>query len=100
MLWTIHSRIFCAYGMDIGVGCGVHEVDGVGDSVFDRELDGVEIVAECFAEGERVAFDAGEQSRIVGWRIEDVSLCVGAAWVVGHNADLLLADDVAAEIAP
>ena len=47
-----------AYGVEIGVGGGVHEVDGVRDAVFDGELDGVEVVAEGLAEFERIFFDA------------------------------------------
>ena len=49
---------FFAYGVEVGVGGWVHEVDGVGDAVFYGELDGVEIVTEGFAESEGVFFDA------------------------------------------
>jgi len=35
---------------------------------------------------------------IVGWRVEDVAVFVRAARVVGHDADVGLADDVATEV--
>ena len=85
-------------GVEVGVGGGIHEVDGVWDAVFDSELDGVEIIAEGLAEGEGVAFDACEEALGIFGRIEDVALGVGQARVVGHDVDFFLADDVAAEI--
>ena len=67
-------EVFWAYGVEVGVGGGVHEVDGVGDAVFDGELDGVEIVAEGPAESERIFLDALQQFLVVGGRVEDVAL--------------------------
>ena len=47
-------EIGLAYGMEVGVGSGVHEVDGVGDAVFDSEFDSIEVVAERSAERQRI----------------------------------------------
>ena len=63
-----------AYGVQIGVGGGIHEVDGVGDAIFDGELDGVEVVAEGAAEDERILLHAGEQFRVVCRRVLEVAL--------------------------
>ena len=63
-----------ANGMEIGVGRGVHEVDGVGDAVLYGEFDGVEVVAERPAELERILLDACEQFFIVGRWVLDVAL--------------------------
>ena len=87
-----------AYGVEVGVGCGVHEVDGVGDAVFYSKFDGVEVVAECAAELERILFYAVEEFLVVGGRILHVAFVVRFARVVGHDVDLALADDVAAEV--
>ena len=91
-------EVFFADGVEVGVGGGVHEVDGVGDAVFDGELDGVEVVAESLAEREGVLFDALQELLVVLRRVEDVAVLVRAARVVGHDVDLGLADDVAAEV--
>jgi len=37
-LSTIQSKLSWPNGVDVGVGGGVHEVDGVGDAVFYGEL--------------------------------------------------------------
>ena len=87
-----------AYGVQVGVGGGVHEVDGVGDAVFYGKLYCVEVVAEGFADSESVFFYALEEFLVVLRRVEDVALLVGTAGVVGHDADFGLADDVAAEV--
>ena len=50
-----------AYGVQVCVGGGIHEVDGVGDAVFDGEFDGVEVVAEGLAELQGVLLDALEE---------------------------------------
>ena len=49
--------------VQVGVRRRVHEVDRVGNAVLDRELDGVEVVAERAAQRARVALDAREQRR-------------------------------------
>ena len=74
--FTIQSKLALAHGVQVGVGRGIHEVDGVGDAVFDGELDGVEVVAERAAELERILLDALEQLRIVGGWVLDIALGV------------------------
>ena len=91
-------EVSLTYGVEVGVGGGIHEVDGVGDAVFDGEFDGVEIVAEGAAECEGVFLDALEEFWIVGGRVLEVALVMGAARIVRHDVDLALADDVAAEV--
>src|SRR5687768_15228936 len=49
--------------VQVGIGRGVHEVDGVRHAVLDGELHGVEVVAERLAQRDRVALDALEQAR-------------------------------------
>ena len=61
--FTIHSKLASTDGVQLGVGRGVHEVDGVGHAVLDGELDGVQVVAERLADRVRIALDAGEQRR-------------------------------------
>jgi len=84
--------------VEIGVWSGIHEVDGVRNAVFDRELNGVEVVAERLAELERIPLDACEQLLVVFGRVLDVALVMGPARIVGHDLDLALANDVAAEV--
>ena len=43
---TIQAKFSVPHRVGIGVGRRVHEVDGVGHAVLDRELHGVEVVAE------------------------------------------------------
>ena len=81
-------EIGLAYGMEVGVGSGVHEVDGVGDAVFDSEFDSIEVVAERSAEGQRIFLNTRQESRIVGGRVLHVALVVWLARVVGHDVDL------------
>ena len=49
---------FFADGMQVGIRRRIHEVDSVRDAVFTGELDGVKVVPESFAEGERILFNA------------------------------------------
>ena len=72
-------EIGLAHGVQVGVGGGIHEVNGVGDAVFDGELDGVEIVAEGAAECEGVLLDALEEFRIVGRGILKIALVMRTA---------------------
>src|SRR6185436_3110390 len=72
-------EIGLAYGVEIGVWSGIHEVDGVRNAVFDRELNGVEVVAERLAELERIPLDACEQLLVVFGRVLDVALVMGPA---------------------
>ena len=51
-------EVVVADRVQVGVGRGIHEVDGVRNAVLDRELDGVQVVAERAAQRERVALDA------------------------------------------
>ncbi len=43
-------EVFRADRVEVGVGGGIHEVDGVGDSVFYGKFDGIEVVSQSFAE--------------------------------------------------
>src|SRR5260370_42045678 len=52
-------EVDCAYGVKVGVGGWIHEVDGVGDAVGYAELYGVEVVAEGAAKSEGVFFYSG-----------------------------------------
>jgi len=61
-------KIFLANRMQIGVGDGIHEVDGVGNAAGDGELDGIEVVAEGAAEGDGVSLDALEEFFADRWR--------------------------------
>ncbi len=91
-------EVFFADGDTVRVGRGVHEVDGVGDAVFDRELDRVEVVAEGLAQGQGVALHALDERRVIAGRVLDVALRVRPRGVVRHDAHVLLVDDVATEI--
>jgi len=84
--------------VEVGVGGGVHEVDGVGDAVFAGELYGVEVVAERFAEGQGIFFYSLQQLLVVLGSVEHIAVRMWAARIVGHDADFGLADDVAAEV--
>lgn len=92
------AEVGLAYGVQVSVGRGVHEVDGIGDAVLDGELDRVEIIAEGAAKGEGILLDALEELRIVGGRVLDVALVMRKARIVGHDVDLALADDVTTEV--
>lgn len=77
-----------AYRVEVGVGHGVHKVDGVGDAVLDGELDRVEIVTKGAAQREGVLLDALQELGIGSGRVEDVTVLVGLARVVGHDENL------------
>lgn len=92
------AKIGFSHRVDIGIGSGVHKVNGIGNPILHGEFDGVEVVAEGAAEGQGVPFDPRKQGRI-GWgRIEDIAIRVGPARVIGHDANLLASDDIAAEV--
>ncbi len=84
--------------MRVGVGRGIHEVDGVGHAVFHRELHRVEVVAEGAAERQRVFRHPLDERRRVLRRVLHVALVERRPRVVGHHVHLLLADHVAAEV--
>ena len=89
-------------GVHVGVRHGIHEVDGVGSSVFHRKLDAVQVVAKRAAKLERIFFhlpveQAGVQSS--GPRgVFQVALGVRPARIVGHDADSLLPNYKTAKI--
>ena len=87
-----------AHRVQVGVGRRVHEVDRVRHAVFDRELHGVQVVAERLAERLRVALDPREQLGRICRRRAHVALVKRRARIVRHDVDLFLADDVAAEV--
>src|SRR5215469_2603629 len=47
-------EILLAHGVNVSVRCWVHEVDRVRNVVLAGELDGVQVVAERLAQGDRV----------------------------------------------
>lgn len=85
-------------GVEVGIGHRIHEIDGKGDAVFDGEFDGVDVVSQGLTEANGVLLDAFEEAFGGCWLILKVSLGVGFARIVGHDAHLLLPDDVAAEV--
>ena len=59
-------EILLADRMQLRVGRGIQKIDGVGDAVFDRELDGVQIVAQRAAQLQAIAFDAAYMAGSMG----------------------------------
>ena len=57
------GEVVLADRVDVGVRRRVAEVDGVGDAVAHRHLDGVEVVAEPEVEGQHVVVHLLEQRR-------------------------------------
>ncbi|WP_433965555.1 hypothetical protein [Tunturiibacter gelidiferens] len=51
--------------MKVSIWSWVHKVDGVGDAVFYGELDGIEVVAQGFTEGEGIFLYALEELLVV-----------------------------------
>ncbi len=71
-LWPSHGQfgngvddpveVLLADRVDIRVGRGIHEVDGVGDAVFAGKLDGVQVVTQRAAQCE-----ASRSTRSSSW---------------------------------
>ena len=96
---TIQSKFSSPDRMQIRVRRRIQKIDGVRDAVFDRELDGVQIVAQRAAQLQAIAFDArGTWCGVDGRRVQHIAMRVRTARIVLHDVHLLLADHVAAEI--
>lgn len=90
-------EVFASEGVEVEVGRGVEEVDGVGSAFVDGELDGIALVAEGGGETAGVAFDAFCE-RAGGWGEGGMeALVVGQVGIVGGDADVR-ADDEAAVV--
>ncbi len=92
-------EVVFADGIDVGVGRGIHEVDGVGNAVFAGELDRVQVVAQRATEREGIAFSTRSSSLgSVCGRLLHVALMKRRRRIVVHDVHFLLADHVAAEV--
>jgi len=83
-------EVCLANGVQVRIRHGVHEVDGIGNAVFDGKLDGIEFVAQRVAKLERVQPDVLQQPAAIARRLRQVALGVRFARVIGHDADLFL----------
>ncbi len=86
---TIHSKFVRADGRDVRVRRGVQEVDRVRDSVADRQLDRVELVAESAGQLQAVAPQALLERRLDRYFRADVPVLVRLSRVVSHDPDVL-----------
>src|SRR5215471_16933808 len=91
-------EVVLADRVEVGVGSGVQEVDCVGDTVADRELESVEVVPESSRQLAAVPHDALVQGRLDPLSVTDVALVMGTPRVVAHDVDVAPADRVAAEV--
>lgn len=84
-------------GVQVEVGRGIEEVDGIGSAVVDGELDGVALVAECGGEASGIALDA--EGQVGRGRVKGgvKALMVWGAGIVGCDA-YVGTDDEAAEV--
>src|SRR5882724_4132518 len=91
-------EIFRADGIDIRVGSGIHEVDGVRNAAFNGELDRVQVIAKSAAERKRIFDDAVAQRGLRLGIAFDVAFVERRLRVIAHDVDFFLADHVAAEV--
>src|SRR5271165_2223063 len=91
-------EVFLPHRVQVGIGCGIHEVDGIRYPLFYCELHSVEVVTQRFAQRERVLLHPLQQLLVVGRRIEHIPLVVRPPRIVGHDVDLLLPDHIAAKV--
>ena len=91
-------EVVLAHGIDVGVRCRVHEIDGVRNPVLAGKLHGIEIVPQGAAERQRVALHAFQQLGIDRRRVLHVALVERRRRIVVHDVHFFLADHVASEV--
>src|SRR5262245_20737819 len=79
------GEVVLAHGEEVAVGGRVHEVDGDGDAVPDRELQSVEVVAQGVAQGQAVPLDPPQELGIPGAGVADVAALEGRPRFVAHD---------------
>src|SRR5882724_9219324 len=91
-------KILPAHGMNIGIGRRIEKINGVGDAIFNREFNRVQVVTQRPAQRLRVLYHSLQQLGYCWRRIFHIALMVWRLRIVVHDVHFFLSDDIAAEI--